>query len=120
MFELTIKGDIASAHFLPGYKGNCGNLHGHTWRIELTVIGDKLDNMGMLVDFKIIKQQLRDFLMTMDHVCLNDLPYFRSVHPSTENIAQYIYREFAKICHPLKVKRVRVWESDTSDVTYYE
>ncbi len=120
MFELTIKGDLASAHFLPGYQGNCRDLHGHTWKVELTIIGDKLDPVGMLVDFKVIKQQFRDFLSTVDHVCLNDLPYFKKVNPSTENIARYIYQEFGKVCKPLKIKRVRVWESDTSDITYYE
>lgn len=120
MFELTIKGDIASAHFIPGYKGNCGSLHGHTWKIELTVCGEQLDSLGMLVDFKVIKKQFKDFLDGLDHACLNELPYFVSVPPSTENIARHIYREFGKICRPLKVKRVRVWESDTSDITYYE
>jgi len=120
MFELTIKADLASAHFLNGYQGDCQNLHGHTWKVELTVIHDKLDVVGMVVDFKIIKQQLKDFLKNIDHVCLNDLPYFKRVPPSTENIAKYIYDQFGKICHPLKVKRVRVWESETSDVMYYE
>ena len=120
MFELTIKGDFASAHLLRGYQGNCKNLHGHTWKVELTISSDTLDSVGLVVDFKVLKQQLKDFLMTIDHVYLNDLPYFKNVNPSTENIAQYIFREFSKICHPLKVKRVRVWESETSDVTYYE
>ena len=88
--------------------------------MELTVISDKLDSVGMVVDFQALKKQLREFLTNIDHVCLNDLPYFKNVNPSTENIAQYIYHEFSKICHPLKVKHVRVWESETSDVTYYE
>lgn len=119
MFELTIKSDFASAHFVRGYPGNCKDLHGHTWKVEVTVASDTLDTIGMVVDFKIIKQQLKDFLKHIDHVCLNDLPYFKIVNPTTENLAQYIFEEFSKTCAPLIVKRVRVWESETSDVTYY-
>lgn len=120
MYELTIRGDFASAHFIPGYEGKCRNLHGHTWRLEVTVESEKLDPLGMVVDFKVIKQQLKDFLMRIDHVCLNDLPYFKEHNPTTENLAKYIFDEFGKIVHPLKVQKVRVWESDTSDVTYYK
>ena len=118
MYELTIKGDFASAHLIPGYKGNCGNLHGHTWKAEVTVEHDKLDPLGMVVDFKVIKQQLKDFLMKIDHVCLNELAYFKKNNPTTENLAKYIFDEFGKVVQPLKIIKVRVWESDTSDVTY--
>ncbi len=120
MFELTIRGDFASAHFIPGYAGKCKDLHGHTWKTEVTVENGALDKLGMVVDFKVIKQQLKDFLMRIDHVCLNDLPYFKANNPTTENLAKYIFDEFGKIAHPLQVKKVRVWESDTSDVTYYK
>ncbi|OGX26560.1 MAG: 6-carboxytetrahydropterin synthase QueD [Omnitrophica WOR_2 bacterium RIFCSPHIGHO2_01_FULL_48_9] len=120
MYELTIKSDFASAHFVRGYQGNCKDLHGHTWKVEVTVENDKLDAIGMVVDFKIIKQQLKDFLKNIDHVCLNDLPHFKVVNPTTENLAKYIFDEFAKVCHPLRIKKVCVWESETSDVTYYK
>ena len=120
MFELSIKGDIASAHFLRGYEGKCRNLHGHTWKIEIVVMGDRLDEAGMIADFALLKKQLKGFLKTIDHVCLNDLPYFHEVNPTAENIAKYIYIRFGGVIEPLKIKNVRVWESDTSSVTYYE
>jgi len=118
MFELSIKGDIAAAHFLRGYEGKCKNLHGHTWKIEVTIISDQLDDIGMVADFTVLKKQLKEFLETIDHVCLNDLPYFKDVNPTTENITKYIYTHFGKVIDPLKIKTVRVWESDTSSVTY--
>ena len=127
MYELTIKGDFASAHFLPGYQGNCKDLHGHTWKVEVTVNSEKLDTIGMVVDFKIIKEEFKNFLMSIDHVCLNDLPYFKKVNPTTEHLAKYIFDEFGKAGLPtgqaglpLTIVKVRVWESDTSDVTYYK
>lgn len=120
MFELCIKGDIASAHFLPGYEGKCKDLHGHTWQIEVFIVNDKLDKVGLVADFAILKKQLKDFLSTIDHICLNDLPYFKKVNPSTENIAKYVYDNFGKVIAPLKLSKVCVWESETASVTYYE
>ena len=120
MFELSITGDIAAAHFLRGYEGPCKNLHGHTWKIEITLLADQLNEIGLVVDFAEVKKKLREFLLSLDHVCLNDLPFFKEVNPSTENLAKYIYEEFAKVTKPFILKRVRVWESETSSVTYFQ
>jgi len=120
MFELSIKSDFASAHFLKGYDGPCKDLHGHTWKVEVVLQSDKLNNVGLVIDFKEIKKRLKNFLMTIDHVNLNDLSYFQQVNPSTENLARYIYDGFSKEIHPLKIKRVTVWESEVASVTYYE
>ena len=120
MFELKVKGDIASAHQLRGYEGRCKDLHGHTWKIEVTVVSDKLDAIGMVADFKVMKKLLKDVLEPIDHVYLNDLPFFKEANPTTENIAKYIYQEFAKAIRPLKLKQVEVWESDSASTIYYE
>lgn len=120
MYELTIKGDIASAHYLRGYEGKCKDLHGHTWKVEVVIASEELDNIGMVADFAVLKMQLKEFLTAIDHVCLNDLPYFKDVNPTTENIAKYIYTHFADVVAPLKLKQVQVWESDLASVTYYE
>jgi len=120
MYEITVTGDIASAHFLRGYEGKCKNLHGHTWKVEVTMEGKQLDEVGMVTDFAILKEQLKEILSEIDHVCLNDLDYFKEVNPTTENIAGYIYGEYKQIGPPLKVKRVRVWESDRNSAIYYE
>ena len=120
MFEICIKDHIASAHFLPGYDGMCKNLHGHTWKIEVFIVGEKLDNVGLLADFAVLKKKLKEFLSHIDHVCLNDLPYFKKNNPSTENIAKYIYEHFSREIHPLKLSKVQVWESDLASVIYYE
>lgn len=120
MYELSIKGDIASAHFLRGYEGKCKNLHGHTWKIEVYIKDDQLNEIGMVADFCVLKKQLKDFLESLDHVCLNDLDYFKDVNPTTENIARYIYDNFGKVISPLKIDRVKVFESDEASVTYYE
>ena len=120
MYELTIREEFAAAHLLRGYQGNCKDLHGHTWKVEVTLVSAKLDDVGMVVDFKMARQQLREFLTAIDHVYLNDLPYFQKVNPTTEHLARYIFQGFSKITHPVKIKLVRVWESETSSVSYYE
>lgn len=120
MYELTINGHFASAHSLRGYDGPCKHVHGHTWKVEVTIQAQMLNNIGLVVDFKELKKKLNEFLMHIDHVNLNDLPAFKEVNPSSENLAKYIYQEFAKLCRPFKLLRVRVWESETSSVTYYE
>jgi 6-pyruvoyltetrahydropterin/6-carboxytetrahydropterin synthase len=120
MFEITIKDHIASAHQLHGYNGPCAMMHGHTWKIEVVVKGEELDKIGLLTDFKVLKAKLKDVIGPLDHVVLNDIPAFKDINPSTENLARHIYREFIKVVSPLKLKHVQVWESDTASVIYYE
>ncbi len=120
MFELKVRDHIAAAHYLRGYEGPCKELHGHTWQIEITVMSENLNDMGLVVDFKDIKKRLKSFLDQLDHVCLNDLPAFDEENPTTENIAKFIYQNFAKDLKPLTLKSVQVWESDTASITYYE
>lgn len=120
MFELSVRGDIASAHFIEGHEGQCRDLHGHTWKIEATVMSDRLDTLGMVADFSLLKEKFREVLVPIDHACLNDVPFFEGKNPTTENVAQYVYAHFKEAIKPLRIKDVRVWESDTSSVRYCE
>jgi 6-pyruvoyltetrahydropterin/6-carboxytetrahydropterin synthase len=120
MFEVSVRDHIASAHQLHGYDGPCKDMHGHTWKVEIVVYGNTLDEVGLLVDFKILRDKLKEVLMPLDHVVLNDLPAFKELNPTTENIARHIYRAMHAYCAPLRIKHVQVWESDTASVVYYE
>ena len=120
MFLLTVKGDIASAHLLRGYPGKCSQLHGHTWKIEVQIKCDELNELGMVEDFAVLKRNFKNFLDHLDHTNLNELDYFKNVNPTAENIAKYIYQEFQKMIEPLTLKQVRVWESDIASAIYYE
>jgi 6-pyruvoyltetrahydropterin/6-carboxytetrahydropterin synthase len=120
MFEISVRDHIASAHQLNGYDGLCKNMHGHTWKVEMVVCGDALEGSGLLVDFKTLKAKLKQVLIPLDHVVLNDLPAFKGINPSTENLARHIYRAMSTHCAPLRLKQVQVWESDTASVIYYE
>jgi 6-pyruvoyltetrahydropterin/6-carboxytetrahydropterin synthase len=120
MFELTVRSEFSSAHFLRDYDGKCRNLHGHTYKVAVTVAGKKLNAIGVLADFVELKKHLETVLKPLDHSCLNDLGYFKKHNPTAENIAKYIFNEYGKHVAPLKLAKVQVWESDRADVVYYE
>ena len=120
MFELTVRDEISAAHFLREYQGQCCNLHGHTWRVAVTVAGVGLDAVGMTVDFVEMKKHLKAVLGKLDHVCLNDLEYFKVNNPTAENLTRYIYNEYKTLIAPVRLLKVRVWESEKADVVYYE
>ena len=123
MFELTTIVDFEAAHRLPDYPGKCCRLHGHNWRVEVTVRGDRLDELGMLIDFRELKQEVNKVIDTLDHYYLNEIEPFRTVNPTAENIARYVYRELAahlKSEREVKVRAVKVWESPNSAAVYRE
>lgn len=95
MFEISIKSNFCGAHRLIGYKGKCANLHGHNWEAEIFLRGTETNHLGMLVDFKKIKEALRIVLEKLDHQNLNALPIFKKINPTAENIAKFIFDELA-------------------------
>lgn len=126
MFEIHVSAEFEAAHRIAGYPGKCDRIHGHSWTVEAVAQGEKLDELGMLVDFKLVKGKLRDLLETLDHRMLNELPAFANGNnPTAEHIAQYVYREmaaadfFREMPH-IALKEIKVWESPKSYVVYYE
>jgi len=115
MYEIKVISEFSGAHNLRHYKGKCEDLHGHNWKIEVSVAGDKLDEAGMIVDFRELKAKLNKVLEILDHKLLNDLGFFKKINPTSENIAKYIYDKLG--FNPAKVT---VWETDASAATYYK
>jgi 6-pyruvoyltetrahydropterin/6-carboxytetrahydropterin synthase len=76
MFTLCVKDSFAAAHRLIGYEGKCEDLHGHNFVVEAFFSGEKLGDDGLLVDFKILKDYLKDVLDNLDHKYLNEIPFF--------------------------------------------
>lgn len=122
MFELDITREFSAAHSLRGYQGNCKSLHGHNWIIQVFVRSNELDEVGIAVDFKLLKKELNEILLELDHTYLNDLPMFKDVNPTSENIACYLYKRLSAAVNDgrAKVSRVRVCESLTSGASYFE
>ena len=122
MYEVLIKADFSGAHNLEGYLGKCEELHGHNWKVEARFSSEKLDEIGLCVDFRVLKEQLKKILDNLDHTYLNKIEFFQDNNPSAENIAKYIYDALKNWMKnkDFNIKSVSVWESDTSCATYYE
>ena len=122
MFEIEIERCFSAAHQLRGYNGNCSNLHGHNYRVTVTVRSTELARIGIALDFRKLKQALDCLLAEYDHRNLSELPEFQEINPTSEVLARTIYRRMGEKMNegPIRVWKVRVGESDSSAVTYFE
>ena len=125
MFELTVEREFSSGHYLRNYRGRCENPHGHNYKVRITLSGAELDEAGLLLDFKLLKQVMRPVIDRIDHQMLNDLEPFTAINPSAENIARYFYEQTSHQLAEMTQGRVRVkdctiWETDTTSATYFE
>ena len=121
MFEVSVEQTFAAGHALRNYKGKCENVHGHNYRVRITVQGDQLDSTGLLVDFLDVKSLIGGVVDYLDHQFINDLPPFDELNPSAENIAKYFYDRVSGGLRnevPVRVSEVKVWETDTSSAVY--
>lgn len=115
-WRLTVRDQFSAAHALRGYCGKCENLHGHNFRVEITVEGTRLDEAGMLIDFGILKRGLREILARLDHHVLNQIEPFDALNPSSENLARHIYAEFRLfLANELSAKEARLTEVSVSE-----
>lgn len=122
MFRLKVVTSFAAAHCLINYQGDCENLHGHNWRVEVTVRARDLDDAGLGIDFKILKAETNQLLKTLDHKYLNELSPFNGISPSSENIARYLFRELSGKLNTdnIRVEIITVWESDFACASFSE
>jgi 6-pyruvoyltetrahydropterin/6-carboxytetrahydropterin synthase len=118
MFEIKVRGVFSAAHHVRGYQGDCAGDHGHTYRIEVGARFGKLDKIGMAVDFRKVKNELKKILARLDHQNLNKLPFFRKNNATAEWVALYIFREIKKKIKEIHI--VTVWEGYENSVTYFE
>ncbi len=118
MYELKAQMYFAAAHHLLNYEGECENQHGHNWLVEAYVVGDNLDKSNILIDYKVLKRELKSVIDLLDHKDLNELPYFNNESPSSEMISKFIYTKMKEKISI--ISKVSVWETPTSCATYYE
>jgi 6-pyruvoyltetrahydropterin/6-carboxytetrahydropterin synthase len=125
MYELTIDTHFSSAHNLREYGGACERLHGHNWKVRVTVEAGELDRLGMVLDFKVLKEKTEKVVERLDHNYLNEVPPFdkeNGKNPTAENLAEFIFKELKKALEDgnVRLKRVKVWESEKAAAAYYE
>ena len=113
MYTLIVKASFEAAHDIPGHKGKCARLHGHSYRLEAEFSGTELDSIGMLYDFTDLKDVLNEFLP--DHTYLNDIMPFST---TAENVSQWIFQQLRSRNYP--VTAVTLWETEKNGCRYTE
>ncbi|MFA5629427.1 MAG: 6-carboxytetrahydropterin synthase QueD [Dehalococcoidales bacterium] len=122
MYKISVEQHFDAAHALRGYKGKCENLHGHRFQVQVSVIANELDGIGLAFDFTELKRILKEVLSRIDHANLNETPPFDTINPSSENIARTVFEQMKVELQdaPVKLAAVKVWESPESAVEYSE
>ena len=120
MYEVTIKKSFSAAHLLKEIGGKCEELHGHNFLVEVSVASESLNSEGLLIDFRVVKRWTDEVLEQLDHKYLNEIEYFKSINPSSEQLARFLYDRISEKSRQMNVtlSRVTVWESDNSRVSY--
>jgi 6-pyruvoyltetrahydropterin/6-carboxytetrahydropterin synthase len=121
MFEVSVEQTFAAGHALRNYHGKCENVHGHNYRVQMTVQGEELNAIGLLVDFVELKRLIGRVVDYLDHRFINELPPFDVLNPSAENIAKYFHDQVSGELRndvPVRISEVKVWETDTSVAVY--
>lgn len=121
-YTLKVVSDFASAHTLRDYPGACARMHGHNWKVEAEVEASALDDMGMGVDFKTIRNSVRELTDRLDHRYLNEIEPFDQINPTAENIAAFLFTGLGKALNSgqLRVKAITLWETERACVRYSE
>jgi len=119
MYQVSVEGHFDAAHFLRDYGGKCENVHGHRFKVVVSLTATKLNEIGLAYDFVELKRHLGEVLARFDHTSLNDVPPFDKINPSSENIAATIYEQLKGLFSGgITLSSVEVWESPESRVTY--
>jgi 6-pyruvoyltetrahydropterin/6-carboxytetrahydropterin synthase len=123
MFRVSVDESFSAGHALRGYKGKCENVHGHNYKVRITLEGPGLDSIGLLYDFTHLKRVIREIVGGVDHKFLNDQAPFDAINPSAENLAKYFYEETARqmsaATEGARIASVTIWETDTTSATYW-
>lgn len=120
MFTVSKEVDFAAAHFIRGHRGECRHLHGHTYRVKVSVEASELDDLGMVVDFADLKKALQEAVAPFDHRVINEVPPFDETNTTAELIARHVFESVsAGIADDrVRVARVEVAENPSSSAVY--
>ena len=116
-FQITITCEFSAAHALRLYDGSLEPIHGHNWRVSVTVMADKLDAIGVVMDFHELERLVDEVIGPMHNRNLNDLPAFAAMNPSAENVAVHVAKSL-KLPVSVRLSKVEVWETWNCSAVY--
>lgn len=122
LYTLTVVTDFSASHIIPGHPGKCARLHGHNWKVEISVQSRALNSLGMAVDFADVKKIANSVIDELDHRHLNEIPPFDTLSPTAENVSAWLHQQLATLINTpqVTVSAVTLWETDRSRVQYSE
>ncbi len=122
VFEISVEVQFSAAHSLHGYQGNCRQVHGHNWIVEVFVRCRELNEIGIGIDFRKVREAVREIIANMDHSYLNENPEFWDTNPSSENIARFLYRKLKAGINSesIEISKVKVSETRGAGASYWE
>jgi 6-pyruvoyltetrahydropterin/6-carboxytetrahydropterin synthase len=122
MYEISIQTSFSAAHRLRNYQGDCESLHGHNWKVLVTAQSEKLNDIGLAIDFKTLKKITNEAIDCLDHAFLNDIEPFCEINPSSENIARVLFEKIktSLAAFDISLSKVSVWESENAWASYFE
>ena len=112
MFDLSVEASFSAAHFIDGYSGECANLHGHNYVVQAVVKFEKLNNIGLGIDFKVLRKELKGVLKPLDHTNLNESPIFKNrpdfVNPTAETLSKHVFAELEKRLKGMEIRLYKI------------
>jgi 6-pyruvoyltetrahydropterin/6-carboxytetrahydropterin synthase len=121
VYKISVRSTFSASHELKGYRGDCARIHGHNWGVTVVVSVRDVDELGMGIDFRVLRECLDKIVKELDHSHLNDLEAFREINPTAEYIAKYLYRwMISELPDGTRIEEVRVEETDQDWASYHE
>ncbi|NUM80533.1 6-carboxytetrahydropterin synthase QueD [bacterium] len=119
MYQLEIIENFSAAHALRDYPGVCARIHGHNWTLKIGLSAETADERGMTIDYADLKTIADKLIEEFDHNFFNDHPYFKTVNPTSEKIAEYIYgRLESQLPGRVRLEYVQIAETENFSVKY--
>jgi 6-pyruvoyltetrahydropterin/6-carboxytetrahydropterin synthase len=122
MFTVSIETEFSAAHIIRGYNGACSRQHGHNWKVTVEAKAEKLDPLGMSVDFFVLKKTTEEILAQFDHRDLNTVPPFdQELNPTSENLSRYIFQQLKnRLPENVTLSSVAIGETPQYSAKYSE
>jgi 6-pyruvoyltetrahydropterin/6-carboxytetrahydropterin synthase len=117
MFEISTTRRFCAAHQLKLYDGSIEPVHGHNWRVRVTVWAPRLDSIGVVMDFHELERRVDAIVQPWHNRHLNEMPDFADRNPSAENLA-VVVAEGLRLPGRIQLSSVEVWETEDNRAVY--
>jgi 6-pyruvoyltetrahydropterin/6-carboxytetrahydropterin synthase len=121
LFIVSVETRFRASHQLDLPDGSKEPLHWHDWSVVADVSSDRLNEMGVVMDFRGLKAAMDSIVAEFNNAQLNGARFFRQNSSSAENVARYVYEQLLpKLASPVKLERIKVVEEPGCAAIFYK